>query len=410
MSFRGFSKIGIRLLVWAIVLFLFSSNISNLNKINELEKKNYVSVPNFTYNGNIPRFQYTVKSTAPDVCSGVDVGNVSRFFNNFGGNFDQSFRDWRHVLSNLVVDDDANLTANLKETVCLLSRTSGLQNVQVTTKEQQNTTAQFFYRQFKDPISKWVYGLSITIGMLFFFFFIYKILVKVGVFKWLSSPFNLILYFIEFVILFSVLIGFAFKEDEIMKTTGASDNVNERTSKYYRVLTGYIVTFFAFIVFANFMLFSESTGGWYKFAYDQSIVFLIVLTFFVLIIMPYLFVFASFLFYILSQSFKSLSEYRMKQINPTNNYSTRNKNWCNGSFLMPEIYKNSWTLPFFQILLGFIEEFVDSNETNEEIQERRAATRNTNKIKVDNKIRKRLRNALEARDLKQSSIENDSLF
>jgi hypothetical protein len=53
---------------------------------------------------------------------------------------------------------------------------------------------------------------------------------------------------------------------------------------------------------------------------------------------------------------------------------------------------------------------VDSDETREEKREREAAASNANKIRVSDKVRKRLRNALESRHLKQSSIGNDELF
>jgi hypothetical protein len=412
-------KSGFRFIIWIIVIIVSIQSFNNMSQISELEKQNYVTVPNFTFNGNIPRFQYTANPNSPDLCTNIDVGHVSRFFN--GQNFDESFRDWRNVLTTLVPEgDDAAVTRNLKESLCILSRTSGLQQVNVTTQQVQNTTAQFFYNQFNDPISKWVYGLSITIGMLFFLYFLYKIVYKVGVFKY-ANPLSVILYILVWIILFSVLIGFAFKEDEIVKSTGGTTNVNEQSSIYYRLLTGYIITFFIFIIIANVCLFNEKTGSWiYKLSYDMSILFLMIFCFFVLIIMPYLFVFASTLFYLLSQSFENLGKttknFLTSKFSFEFNENEIKKN-CNATGLMPQVYKASWTLPFFQILLGFIDDFVEVELTAAEKAQKERISKITNNHErkrlsgaVNNSVQQRLRKALKARDLTESSIDNDNIF
>ena len=413
-------KNGFRIILWILVSIFCIKGIQNYYKIKELEQKNYVTVPNFTYDGNIQRFQYTVKPESPDICSNTDVGNVSRFFNNFGGNFDNSFRDWRNVLSNLVTDDDNAISSNLKQALCLLSRTSGLQQVKVTSDPSLNTTSQFFYDQFKDPISTTIYSISIAIGSFFFLFFLYKILYKIGVFKY-NNPLSAIIYIIIWAVLFGVLLGFAFKEDEIVKSTGASNNINQETSIYYRVLTGYIVAFFCLIVIANISLYMDASSSFiYKMSYDLSIVMLIVLTIFTLIIMPYVFVFSSFLFYLLSRSFKLASDYHLGSFTNTAKLEIEYKNaknMCNASSLMPEIYSNSWTLPFFQLLLGFIDEFVDTDLTENEKKEKNkienmenTPIRNARSETLKGKIRNRIKKALKGRDLTESAIDNDNVF
>jgi hypothetical protein len=413
-------KRGLRIVLWILVVIFCIKGILNYYEIKELEKKDYVSIPNFTYDGNISRFQYTVNPESPDVCSNIDVGNVSRFFNNFGGNFDNSFHDWRNILSNLVTDDDNSVTSNLKQALCLLSRTSGLQQVKVTTQSSLNTTSEFFYNQFNDPISTTIYVISIIIGTCFFLLFLYKIIYKIGIFKY-NNPLGAIIYIIIWAVLFGVLIGFAFKEDEIVRSTGASNNINQDTSMYYRVLTGYIVTFFILIVIANINLYMDASSSMiYKLTYDISIVMFMVLIIFVLIIMPFVFVFFSLLFYLLSQSFKLASKKYLESFSGTTKLGIEYKNAensCNATSLMPEIYSNSWTLPFFQILLGFIDEFVDDNLTENEQKEKNRIeniennnAREKRNKELNSKIHKRLKNALKGRDLTESAIENDNVF
>jgi hypothetical protein len=170
---------------------------------------------------------------------------------------------------------------------------------------------------------------------------------------------------LEIIVLAGVLIYFAFFQEEnvllntnqqqasySLYTTNQDVTTGKTISLFNRVIIGYVIVFTLFIILTNIFYYYSNNSSIISIlrsiSYDQSIVLFLSLTVFMIIIAPYVIllitIFNRYFFQIMNCIFHFIG-YRM-------------------DYTAAPIFQNTWTLPFFHLLMLLIQPLNESMNSN----------------------------------------------